>query len=80
MSRVLLASMLVLVSVAASAQTRNQASNAGAAGVTSRLQSQGYKEIHNLRPGPDGKWVGQATRNGVPVTVTSDRAGTTIAR
>jgi len=80
MNRVLLASMLVLVSVAASAQTRNQASNAGAAGVTSRLQSQGYKEIHNLRPGPDGKWVGQATRNGVPVTVTSDRAGTTIAR
>ena len=80
MSRVLLASILVLVSVAASAQTRNQASSAGAAGVTSRLQSQGYKEIHNLRPGPDGKWVGQATRNGVPVTVTSDRAGTTIAR
>ena len=80
MSRVLLASMLVLVSVAASAQTRNQASNAGAAGVTSRLQSQGYKDIRNLRPGPDGKWVGQATRNGVPVTVTSDRAGTTIAR
>ncbi|HTE38841.1 MAG TPA: hypothetical protein VK630_20065 [Reyranella sp.] len=76
----LLASMLVLVSVAASAQTRNQASNAGTAGVTSRLQSQGYKDIRNLRPGPDGKWVGQATRNGVPVTVTSDRAGTTIAR
>jgi hypothetical protein len=80
MSRWLLASTLVLVSVAASAQSRNQASNAGAAGVTSRLQSQGYKEIHNLRPCPDGKWVGQATRNGVPVTVTSDRAGTTIAR
>jgi hypothetical protein len=80
MNRVLLASILVLASVAASAQTRNQASNAGAAGVTSRLQSQGYKDIRNLRPGPDGKWVGQATRNGVPVTVTSDRAGTTIAR
>jgi hypothetical protein len=48
--------------------------------VTSRLQAQGYKDIRNLRPGPDGKWVGQATRNGVPVTVTSDRAGTTIAR
>jgi hypothetical protein len=80
MSRWLLASMLVLVSAAASTQTRNQASNAGAAGVTSRLQSQGYKDVHNLRPGPDGKWVGQATRNGVPVTVTSDPAGTTIAR
>ena len=80
MNRVLLASILVLVSLAANAQTRNQASNAGTAGVTSRLQSQGYKDIRNLRPGPDGKWVGRATRNGVPVTVTSDRAGTTIAR
>jgi len=29
---------------------------------------------------PDGKWTGKATRNGVPVTVTSDQAGTTIAR
>jgi hypothetical protein len=80
MSRILLVSLLVVASVAAAAQTRNQASNAGAAGVSSRLQSQGYKDIRNLRPGPDGKWVGQATRNGVPVTVTSDRAGTTIAR
>lgn len=80
MSRVLLVSAMVLVSVSASAQTRNQAGNAGAAGITSRLQSQGYREIRDLRPGPDGKWVGRATRNGVPVTVTSDRAGTTIAR
>jgi hypothetical protein len=80
MSRILLVSLLVVASVAAAAQTRNQASNAGAAGVSSRLQSQGYKDIRNLRPAPDGKWVGQATRNGVPVTVTSDRAGTTIAR
>ncbi len=80
MTRVLLAPILLLASVAVNAQTRNQASNAGAAGVASRLQSQGYKDVHGLRPGPDGKWVGQATRNGVPVTVTSDRAGTTIAR
>jgi hypothetical protein len=79
-NRALVASTLVLVSLAASAQSRNQASNAGAAGVTARLQSQGYGKIRNLRPGPDGKWVGQATRNGVPVTVTTDRAGTTIAR
>lgn len=80
MRHLLLASLLALMPAVASAQTRNQASNAGAAGVTSRLQAQGYKDIRNLHPGPDGKWVGQATRNGVPVTVTSDRAGTTIAR
>jgi hypothetical protein len=80
MSRVLFAAMLVVLSSAASAQTRNQAAPAGAAGVTARLQSQGYGNIHNLRRAPDGKWMGEATRNGRPVMVTSDPAGTTIAR
>ena len=80
MNRLLVASILVLAAGAAIAQTRNQASNAGSAGVTARLQSQGYKNIHRVRPAPDGKWVGKATRNGVPVTVTTDRAGITIAR
>jgi hypothetical protein len=80
MMRVLSAALLVFASGAALAQTRNQAAPAGAAGVTARLQSQGYANIHNLRPAPDGKWVGEATRNGVPVRVTSDPAGTTIAR
>jgi hypothetical protein len=80
MTRVLLAAALVALSATASAQTRNQAAAAGTAGVTSRLQSQGYKDVHDLRRMPDGKWVGEAKRNGVPVTVTSDPAGTTIAR
>jgi hypothetical protein len=76
----LLVLALILLPIAATAQSRNQAAAAGAAGVASRLQSQGYADIHNLRRAPDGKWVGQATRNGVPVTVTSDPAGTTIRR
>ncbi|MCW5738141.1 MAG: hypothetical protein KIS73_28730 [Enhydrobacter sp.] len=80
MTRLLLAIGLVFAAFAASAQSRNQATNAGAAGVNARLHSQGYKDIRNLRPGPAGKWVGKATRNGAPVTVTTDRAGTTIAR
>jgi hypothetical protein len=80
MTRVLLAALLILLSASAFAQTRNQAAAAGAAGVTTRLQSQGYGNVHDLRRTPDGKWVGKATRNGVPVTVTSDPAGTTIAR
>jgi hypothetical protein len=80
MIRGLLAALLVLPAIAAPAQTRNQAAAAGGAGVTARLQSQGYGQIHNLRRTSDGKWVGEATRNGVPVTVTSDPAGTTIAR
>jgi hypothetical protein len=66
--------------LAGAAQTRNQATSAGAAGVTTRLKSQGYGNVHDLRRTPDGKWVGKATRNGVPVTVTSEPSGTTIAR
>ena len=82
MTRLFLAVVIVTASTTAFAQpaTRNQASSAGAAGVTSRLQSQGYKDVHDLRKTPDGKWVGTAMRNGHPVTVTSDQAGTTIAR
>jgi hypothetical protein len=79
MTRLVLAA-LVLLSAPAFAQTRNQAAAAGAAGVATRLQSQGYGNIHDLRRTPDGKWTGKATRNGVPVTVTSDPSGTTIAR
>ncbi|HEY4170074.1 MAG TPA: PepSY domain-containing protein [Reyranella sp.] len=81
MIRLFLAVTIATVSTAAFAQTtRNQAVPAGTAGVTSRLQSQGYKDVHDLRKTPDGKWVGTAMRNGHPVTVTSDQAGTTIAR
>ncbi|MFI5033445.1 MAG: PepSY domain-containing protein [Reyranellales bacterium] len=81
MIRFFLAVAIVTVSTTAFAQqTRNQAAAAGAAGVTSRLQSQGYKDVQDLRRMPDGKWVGTAMRNGHPVTVTSDQAGTTIAR
>jgi hypothetical protein len=80
MNRAVLAALLVLPAVTGFAQTRNQAAAAGAAGVSARLQSQGYGNIHDLRRTSDGKWVGQATRNGVPVTVTSDPDGRTIAR
>ena len=76
---------LVALSTAASAQTpqapttRTQ-STATAAGVAARMQALGYTEIHNLRRGPDGKWVGDATRNGVPVSVTADPQGSITAR
>jgi hypothetical protein len=48
--------------------------------VTARLHSQGYADVHHLRRTSNGKWIGEATRNGRSVTVTSDPAGTTIAR
>jgi hypothetical protein len=44
------------------------------------MQAQGYSEIQNLHRGPDGKWVGNATRNGVPVTVTTDSEGKVTGR
>ena len=81
MIRTLLVVAIVTVATTALAQTtRNQAAAAGAAGVTSRLQAQGYKDVQDLRRMPNGKWVGTAMRNGHPVTVTSDPDGTTIAR
>ena len=77
---------LVALSASASAQTppapttRSQTSAAGAAGVAARMQALGYTEIHNLHRGPDGKWVGDAQRNGVPVTVTAEPQGGVTAR
>jgi len=76
---------LVALSTSASAQTpqapttRSQ-TTATAAGVAARMQALGYTEIHNLRRGPDGKWVGDATRNGAPVSVTAEPQGSITAR
>jgi hypothetical protein len=85
--RLWLAAAFAMIFSAASAQTTpqgpaptSQMTNAGAAGVAARMQSQGYSEIHNLHRGPDGKWVGEAVRNGVPFTVTADPDGKLIAR
>jgi hypothetical protein len=77
---------LIVLSTSASAQTpqtpttRSQTSAAGAAGVAARMQSLGYTDVHNLHRGPDGKWVGDAQRNGVPVTVTAEPQGGITAR
>ena len=76
---------LVVLSASASAQTpqtpttHNQ-SVVTAAGVAARLQAQGYSGVENLHKGPDGNWVGQATRNGVPATVTIGPDGAVTAR
>ncbi len=76
---------LIVLSAPASAQTpqtpttRSQ-TTATAAGVAARMQSLGYTDVHNLHKGPDGKWVGDAQRNGVPVTVTAEPQGGITAR
>jgi len=82
-----LAAALIFAVSAATAQTMpkgpastSQTTRAGAAGVAARLKSQGYSEIHNLRRGPDGKWTGEARRNGVSHTVTANPDGSVTAR
>ena len=82
--RVLLLAMIVL-SASAGAQTpqapsTHSQSTATAAGVAARMQALGYTDIHNLHRGPDGKWIGEASRNGVPVSVTAEPQGGITAR
>ncbi len=74
---------LLLIAAPAAAQvppTRNQAVTSGPAGVQSRLQSQGYSGIHDLRRLPDGQWTGKAMQNGVERNVTVAPNGTTVGR
>lgn len=81
MRTILLVCCLMAAAGAVLAQTtRNQATAAGSAGVAARLQSLGYKDIHDLRRGPDGQWTGKAVRNGVPSSVTVQPRGSVIAR
>jgi len=84
-TRIALALLVAGCATSASAQTpqtpsTKTQSTATAAGVAARMQALGYSEIQNLHRGPDGKWVGNATRNGVPVTVTTDSEGKVTAR
>ena len=50
------------------------------AGVRTHLQTLHYKNIRDLRRGPDGQWTGKATRGNVPKTVTIAPDGTVTAR
>ncbi len=83
MKRALLLFLLLVVGPAAAQApppTRNQAVTSGPAGVQSRLQSQGYSGIHDLRRLPNGQWTGKAMQNGVERDVTVAPNGTTTTR
>ena len=76
---------MMCAALSAAAQTRppavaNQTNAGGSATVQSHMQSLGYKDIHQLRQGPDGQWTGKATQNGVERSVTIQPNGTTTAR
>ena len=65
----------------ASAQTKPATTPApGSAGVKTQLQSLHYKNVRDLRRGPDGQWTGKATRNGIEKQVTVSPKGVVIAR
>jgi hypothetical protein len=72
--------LIAFAGLANAQTTRNQTNAAGSAGVTGRMQSLGYKDVHDLRRGSNGEWTGKATRNGVPSTVTVQPNGTVIRR
>ena len=75
--------VLVLFGVAgvADAQTKPApASPWGAASVKTHLEALHYKDVNDLRRGPDGQWVGNATQGNVPKMVTVAPDGTVTAR
>ncbi len=81
MTRYVLAAVLMGLAGSAVAQTKpNQANAPGAADTKVRLQTLGYKDVHDLRRGPDGQWTAKATRGTVEKSVTSSPNGTVIAR
>lgn len=55
-------------------------STSASAGIRTHLQALHYKNIRDLRRGPDGRWTGKATRGNVPKTVTIAPDGTVTAR
>ena len=81
MSRIFLALTLILAAGAASAQTKpNPAGTIGSADAKVRLQTLGYKDVHNLRRGADGQWTAKATKGNVEKSVTVSPRGPVVAR
>ena len=81
MKGMLLGIVLVGFAAAASAQTKPATTPApGSASVKTQLQALHYKNVRDLRRGPDGQWVGKATQNGVEKQVTISPKGVVTAR
>ena len=77
--------LLVLAAVgfagAAEAQSKSAPGGMmGTAGVKTHLEALHYKDVRDLRRGPDGQWVGNATQGNVPKMVAIAPDGTVIAR
>lgn len=79
MRPIFLALALTLVAGVASAQTK-QAAPIGSADAKVRLQTLGYKDVHDLRRAPDGQWTAKATKGNVEKSVTVSPRGPVVAR
>ena len=81
MTRLVVATVLMALAGSAAAQTKTNPANApGAADTKVRLQTLGYKNVHDLRRSPDGQWTAKATRGNVEKSVTASPNGNVVAR
>ncbi len=81
MKPILLALALTFAAGSASAQTKpNPAGTIGSADAKVRLQTLGYKDIHDLRRGADGQWTAKATKGNGEKSVTVSPRGPVVAR
>ena len=81
MTRFVVATVLMALAGSAAAQTKTNPANApGAADTKVRLQTLGYKNVHDLRRSPDGQWTAKATRGNVEKSVTASPNGNVVAR
>lgn len=79
MRPIFLALALIFAVGAASAQTK-PAGTIGSADAKVRLQTLGYKDVHDLRRGADGQWTAKATRGNVEKSVKVAPRGPVVAR
>jgi hypothetical protein len=79
MKRIVLALALIAIADVAAAQTR-PAGTIGSADAKVRLQTLGYKDVHDLRRGADGQWTAKATKGHVEKSVTVSPKGPVVAR
>ena len=81
MRTLLLALVAVGFAGAAGAQSKSAPGGMmGTAGVKTHLEALHYKDIHDLRRGPDGQWIAKATQGNVEKSVTVSPQGDVIAR
>jgi hypothetical protein len=80
MKRFVIAAVLIALAGPSAAQTKPSPNAPGAADTKVRLRTLGYKNVHDLRRGPDGQWVGKATRGNIEKFVTVSPRGNVVAR